>query len=216
MARTVDKTASIAKESKDLSPQTGNSLKTTSIGSRYSDPDLLIREYFLSPHAQRAKLRKLVFQNIKSWKSVLAILAWSKRKEVFDAYDGAVDLLAECTDISLLQSAAQYLETTRFLASSSSSNASKSSNLDEFWEVLIKGIACAYQIPSQERFIVILNLLPVSDRRIIKATIIDALVILADEMDIQPIQNSISRFASTHEPDLYIRNYAEEALQGLA
>lgn len=123
-------------------------------------------------------------------------------------------MLAECTDISLLQDAAQYLETASFLASSS--NVSNSSNLDEFWEVLIKGIACAYQIPSQERFRVILNLITVSDRRIIKAAIIDALVILADEMDIQPIQNSISRFASTYEPDLYIRNYAEEALQGLA
>ncbi len=214
MVSAVEKTASIGKEGKDLSPQTGNSLKTTSIGSRYTDLDLLIREYFLSSPAQRAKSRKLVFQNIKSWKSVLAILAWSKRKEVSDAYDGTVDLLAECTDISLLQDAAQYLETASFLASSS--NASNSSNLDEFWEVLIKGIACAYQIPSQERFRVILNLLTVSDRRIMKAAIIDALVILADEMDIQPIQNSISRFASTYEPDLYIRNYAEEALQGLA
>lgn len=81
MVSAVEKTASIGKEGKDLSPQTGNSLKTTSIGSRYTDLDLLIREYFLSSPAQRAKSRKLVFQNIKSWKPVLSILAWSKRKE---------------------------------------------------------------------------------------------------------------------------------------
>lgn len=212
MASTIEKTTSFT----NFSPQAADSsLKTTSVDSRYSDPDLLIREYFLSSSAQRAKLRKLIFQKIKSWQSVLAILAWSRRKEVSDAYEGAVDLLAECTDIYFLQSAAQYLEATSLLWGSSSSNIGNWSSLDDFWEVLIKGIACAYKIPAQERFKVILNLFPVSNRRSMKAAIIDALVILSDEMDSQTIQNSISRFASVHEPDLYIRNYADEALQEL-
>ncbi|HBL57245.1 MAG TPA: hypothetical protein DDZ80_01320 [Cyanobacteria bacterium UBA8803] len=212
MASTIEKTTSFP----DFSTQaTDSSLKTTSVDSRYSDPDLLIREYFTSSSAQRAKLRKLIFQKIKLWQSVLAILAWSIRKEVSDAYDGAVDLLAECTDIYFLQSAAQYLESASLLWGASSSNIGNWSRLDDSWEVLIKGIACAYQIPAQERFKLILNIVQISNRRIIKAAIIDALVILSDEMDAQAIKNVISRFASLHEADYYIRNYAEEALQGL-
>lgn len=212
MASTIEKTTSFT----DCSPQAADSsLKTTSVDSRYSDPDLLIREYFLSSPAQRAKLRKLIFQKIKSWQSVLVILAWSRRKEVSDAYDGAVDLLAECTNIHFLQNAAQYLESTSLLWRSSSSNIANWSSLDDFWEVLIKGIACTYNIPAQERFKLILNLFLVSKRRRIKAVLIDALVILSDEMDSQTIQNAISRFSSPHEPDLYIRNYADEALQEL-
>lgn len=212
MASTGNETVSLTKESQNLLPQAGNSLKTTSVDYRYrySDPDLLIREYFLSSPPRRAKLRKLVFQNIKSWQSILAILKWSRRKEVSDAYDGASDLLAECTDINLLEGAIQYLKSAKLLATSS--NPSNLFNFDDFWEVLVKGIAYASQIPAQERFQVILNLFPASNRRIFKAAIIDALVILADEMDIEPIRNSISRFSSTHESDLYIRNYAQEAL----
>jgi hypothetical protein len=210
MASTIEKTTSFT----DCSPQSAdNSLKTTSVDSRYSDPDLLIREYFLSSSAQRAKLRKLIFKKIKSWQSVLAILAWSRRKEISDAYDGAVDLLAECTDIHLLQNATKYLESTSLLWGASSSNIASWSSLDDFWEVLIKGIACTYKIPAQERFKLILNLFSVSKRRSTKAVIIDALVILSDEIDSQTIQDAISLFSSPHEPDLYIRNYANEALQ---
>ncbi|MEH2104664.1 hypothetical protein [Nostoc sp.] len=215
MASIVEKTVSLTKESRDLLPQTGNSLKTTSVDYRYRyiDPDLLIREYFLSSSPQRAKLRKLVFQNINSWQSILAILMWSRRKEIFDAYDGASDLLAECADINLFKGAIQYLESANLLATSSASNLF---NLDDFWEVLLKGIAYAYQIPAKERFNITLNLFPVSNRRIVKAAIIDTLVILGDEMDIEPIRNSISRFSSTHEPDSYIRNYAQEALDEIS
>lgn len=212
MANTIEKTTSFT----DFSPHAADSsLKTTSVDSRYRDPDLLIREYFRSSSAQRAKLRKLIFKKIKSWQSVLAILAWSRRKEVSDAYDGAVDLLAECTDIYLLQNAAQYLESASLLWGASSSNIGDWSSLDDFWEVLIKGIACTYKTPAQERFQLILNLFSVSNRRSMKAAIIDALVILSDEIDSQAIQNALSRFASLHEPDLYIRNYADEALQEL-
>jgi hypothetical protein len=209
------KTVSKTKESKELTSQT---TKTTSVDSRYiysdpayNDPDLLIREYFLSSPAQRVKLRKLIFQNIKSWQSVLVILSWSRKKEISDAYDGASDLLAECTDISLLKDVINYLTATSLLISSSSTN--KVSNLDAYWEVLIKGIAYAYGMLAQDRFQLILNLISVGTTRIFKAAIIDALVILADEIELETIKNSLGRFSSPDEPDLYIRDYAEEALQ---
>lgn len=219
MASAVKKMTSITEESKYESAQTSNLLKTTSVDFRYrsSDPDLLIREYFLSSPAQRAKLRKLVSQNISSWQSVLAILGWSRRKGVSDAYDGASDLLAECTNIDFLKDTAQYLEATSLLASSGANNFS---NLEDLWEVLIKGTAYASQIPAKERFKVVLDLSQISNRRIVKAAIIDALVILADEladeMDIKLIRSSISHFSFIREPDLYIRNYAKEALQELS
>lgn len=107
----------------------------------------------------------------------------------------------------------KYLETATLLTSSSGS---KLSSVDDFWEVLIQGIAYAYQIPVEDRFQVISNLFSVSDTRIFKASIIDALVILADEMDIESIKNLLGQFSSHYEQDIYIRNYAEEALQQIS
>jgi len=214
MLDTIAKTISKTKESKELLPQT---VKTTSVDSRYLyiDPDLLIREYFLSSPPKRVRLRKLIFQNVKSWQSILAILSWSRRKEVSDAYDGASDLLAECVDISFLKNAVQYLEAASLLISSPMSG-SKLSSLDDFWEVLIKGIAYAYQIPVKDRFQVISKLFSISNTRIFKTAIIDALIILADELDIELIKSSLGQFSSPHEQDLYISNYAEEALQEIS
>jgi hypothetical protein len=219
MAATIAKAKAVSKtqESEEVLLRT---VKTTSVDSRYlySDPDSLIREYFLSSPATRAKLRRLVFQDIKSYQSILAILSWSRRKEVSDAYDAASDLLAECVDISFLKDAIQYLETVTLLTASSSG--SKLSDLDDFWEVLIKGIAYAYQIPVKDRFQVLFSLFPISNTRIFKAAIIDALVILADEMDdemdIEQIKNSLEKFSTPHEQDLYIRHCAEEALQEIS
>jgi hypothetical protein len=162
MAATIAKAKAVSKtqESEEVLLRT---VKTTSVDSRYlySDPDSLIREYFLSSPATRAKLRRLVFQDIKSYQSILAILSWSRRKEVSDAYDAASDLLAECVDISFLKDAIQYLETVTLLTASSSG--SKLSDLDDFWEVLIKGIAYAYQIPVKDRFQVLFSLFPISN-----------------------------------------------------
>lgn len=215
MADTVTRTISKTKESKELLPQIA---KTTSVDSRYlySDPDFLIREYFLSSPSERMKLRKLIFQTIESWLSILAILDWSRRKEILDAYDGASDLLAECANINLFKDTVQYLETTALLRSSSKED--KLSNLDDFWEVLIKGISYAHQISVSDRFQLLIGLFPIIKTRIFKAAIIDALVILADEdtIDIEQFKSSLEQFSSPHEQDLYIRSYAEEALQAIS
>lgn len=212
MVKTINKTISTDVESRDFSSQ---SYKTTSIDSRYqeSDPDLLIREYFLASPSQRAKQRNLVFQMIQSWQSVLLILIWSKRKSIADAYEGAVNLLAECTEIHLFQETARYLEASSLLASCSKNQTL--SNLDDFWEVLIQGSACASAIPVQERLHFIQKLFLSSQRRAVKAAIIDALVILSDEINIPLVKNLLGRFTSEYESDIYVRNYAEEALKNL-
>lgn len=189
--------------------------KATSVDSLYlsSDPDLLIREYFLSSPAQRVGLRSLIFQNIKSWLSTRLILLWSIRREVSEAHDGAIDLLSECEDISLLKETAVYLESASLLTVTHKVSLSR---LDDFWEVLIKGTAYALKIPIQERFNLIsgiCSLVHQINRRVIKAALIDALVIFSDEMDADPIYMLLLPFKSSHEPDLYIREYAEDALQ---
>jgi hypothetical protein len=37
-----------------------------------------------------------------------------------------------------------------------------------------------------------------------------------DEMDIEQIKNSLEKFSTPHEQDLYIRHCAEEALQEIS
>ena len=54
--------------------------KTSSVDASYSDPDLLIREYFLSSSEQRARSRSVVSQHIKGITSVFAILSWGASK----------------------------------------------------------------------------------------------------------------------------------------
>ena len=213
MASTMKETYSVRQ---GLAFQSSSALKTTSIGAKYSDLDLLIREYFLASPSQRAKLRKLIFQNLNSWQSILAILSWSQNREASDAYDGAVDLLAECRDINLFRDSMQYLDTVTTLATYDTSNGINKSNLSHSLEVLMKGIACAYKIPALERFIVIQNSLSTvkdTNKRNLKASFIDALLILSDEIDIRPIRVLIGHFVSDNESDEYIRDYANEALQ---
>lgn len=205
-------TASIIDSSGNLVKSGSTAPKTTSVDSYYIDPDLLIREYFLSSSTQRAKSRKRIARSVSSLKSVLAVLSWGISGKASDAYDGAVDLLAEVDNVDLLIATSKYLEATSEL----SGNSSKSHFLESLWEILIKAIACAYQIPVEQRFKLILNLITVSNRRIFKATIIDALTIIADEMNTESIRNLIGRFASIYEADQYIRNYAQEALQDIS
>ncbi|MBD2492431.1 hypothetical protein [Aulosira sp. FACHB-615] len=191
---------------------------TTSIDSYYKDPDLLIRSYFLSTPNKRTKLRKAVVRSFPSWRAVLEVLKWSINGKASDAHDGAVDLLAEIDNINFLIDTSKYLETSNELWSNTS-NVNQLLKLDSCWEILIKAIACAYKIPAEARFELTLKLSlirAINTRRILKSTLIDALLLLADEIDTEHIKNAIARFASGYETDQYIRNYAEEAIQELS
>lgn len=182
--------------------------RTTTMMSE-GDPDSLIKEYFHSLPKQRAKIRKIIAKHVVSPKSIFAILMFGLDGNIFDSYDAAIDLLAECRDMSLLVS-------TSNLVVSIINNNPRDSYLDplnNMLEILIKGIAFAYHINSQQRFNAIISIISAAKSRIIKATIIDALVALADEVDTEAVKEKIKYFTSNSEVDAYIRKYATEALE---
>lgn len=190
-------------------------VQVSSVNSLYGDPDLLIKEYFYSSPEQRAKSRTALAQRLSSSRSMLAILGWANLATIKDAYDGAVDLLAECQTIQLL------IDTSNYLLTSTSFGVRDSHHLDLYersWEILIKGIGCAYRLQPQARFRLLqhisLSLLPILNRRSIKAVLLDALAILfADEVDKDRVKAYIRSFEQ--DRDEYIRNYAKESLAEL-
>lgn len=217
MVRPIDTTTSSifreVAESKTSTSLSGS--KTTSVDSLFlsSDPDFLIWNYFRSSPTHRVTLREFVFPNIKSWLSIRLILAWSNRKEIPDAYSAAVDLLAECANITFFEETAKYLEAASLLAAS---NAISLVKLDNFWEVFIKGVSYASKISPENRLQLIANLCPTVhriNRRVIKAALIDALIVLLDDTSTERVYSLVSFFVSDFESDMYVREYAEEALQ---
>jgi len=196
--------------SKDYKLENTSFSKTSSINAYSSDPDLLIREYFLSSSSQKAKARKVIFQHISSWHSIVDILRWGANGKACDSYDSAVNLLAEI-DSSVI------LETLGLIA-----NKLYIPMLDDFsyrgfaeicLEILIKAIACSSKIDPMQRYRLIFEVIPPINRRNIKASVIDALLIMADEIDLTTIKSSIGRF--TFDRDQYICDYAKEALKDL-
>ncbi|MBC1212931.1 hypothetical protein GNE08_01675 [Trichormus variabilis ARAD] len=218
MVGTVGQTISTANNTNKLENLGNRQINASYVNHKYGDPDFLIREYFLSSSERRNKLRGFIFTRLSSAKAIIEVLKWGISGKARDAYDGAVDLLAEINEINILKEASQYLEALSQLMINSVENRNILM-LDPLWEILIKGTACAYRIPAEERFELLLtfNLIAlINQRRILKATFIDALLLLADEIDTQRIKNAIARFASGYETDQYIRNYAEEAIQELS
>jgi hypothetical protein len=210
-------------ELQKIEPQSSAS-KTTSADSRYSDdPDLLIREYFIfaSPK-QRVQLRKAIASDLKSSQSIFRTLKFGQKPDLLDAYSAAIDLLAEIDNITPLTEAVRALaEADKLLEKSNKFlkqplQAPQFTALDGYWEILIKGIACAYKISVEERFKLIQSLVTSSNRRLVKSTVIDAFLTIAEDTDVEPIKEALNRFISNDESDPYIRSYAEEALQDLA
>lgn len=184
--------------------------------SYLSDPDSLIHCYFFSSSfGRRIHLRKTIAGIINRFNSILKILEFSRRGDVKDAYDAGVDLLAEFGTLELHDQAFQYLEAISHLVEQSSS-LKTIRQLEDSWEILAKGISCAYKVPAGERFDLIGKIGMASQRRIVRTAVIDALVNIADDMeDVQPIKNFLSHYTSEREPDAYVRAYAQAALEDL-
>jgi hypothetical protein len=165
----------------------------------YQDPDLLIKEYFASSSSQRALSRQVIINQIKSLPEIVEILKHGSSGKHRDGYDAAVNLLAESSKLNLLDAISRA-----FLRLSDIP--------DKHWEILIKSIACAYKINPIQRFSLIIDIIrPVINKRILKAIIIDTLSILADDIHIEVIQETLNSF--TADQDEYIRDYANETLQ---
>lgn len=170
-----------------------------------NDPYLLIKEYFITVPSLRAKRRKFTSQHINSIEAVLQVLEWGNKRGVQEAYDGAIDLLSECGEVLLKVANTNAID-----------NFSDDKNIlaiEEKWEVLIKGIACAYKIKPEQRLDTITKLIPQHNRRLVKAAIIDALTILQNEIFQDEIEIHLAYFASDKEPDKYIQEYAREAME---
>lgn len=186
-------------------------VKTSSVDASYSDPDLLIREYFLSSSEQRAKSRATIASHVKGLKFVFEILSRGASSKVRYSFNGAVNLLAEIDDLEILDSACQAVGKPYFRMYS---NPSTRVFAERFAEILVKAIACAYKINASQRLRLLTQSVPSIDNRIIKASLIDALVLIADEVYISTVQAAIEeRFVN--DPDQYIRDYAAEALQDI-
>lgn len=223
--RTTSVTESVV-ENQNIEPQAKTysaAVEPSSVGATHSehssylsDPDSLIHRYFLSSSPeQRVHLRKAVAGIINRYNSILKILDFSRQGNIKDAYDAGVDLLAEFDTLKLHDQAFQYLEAISHLVGQSSGQKTRRL-LEDFWEVLTKGISCAYKVSAEERLELIGKISAVSQQRLVKTTVIDALVTIADDMkDIQPIRNFLGRYTSEYEPDAYVRAYAQEALEDL-
>lgn len=205
-------------ESNQLATQKNQTSNASTVENLYRDPDSLIREYFLSSPSQRTKSRKKIAQYIFSSQSfltpilnILTILKIGATGEFPESYDGAVAILAEIDNISDLWSiVVSLIELHRSLTE----NPFKKKLLDDCLEILIKAIACADKIEAAKRFNLIKELMAISRTRVLKATVIDSLGLMADEMELATLKSTIESFNS--DKDEYIRNYAEEALQDLS
>ncbi len=214
---------SITSNQSNLSTYGVATVQATSVDALHGDPDLLIKEYFRSSPEQRAKSRAKVASLLKSYKSILAILELGYLSTTKDAFDGAVDLLAECKDFSLFGNTVNYL-----LPLSSwkmKDNSLQFINAHEiFWGILIKGIGCAYHLSSQSRLVllhfIVVNLSPIMNRRSIKAVFLDSLANIGVDLEEQEIeeQDWIKQYinwVARNDRDEYIRDYAQETLAEL-
>ncbi len=181
----------------------------SSIESYQTEPDLLIREYFLSSLEQRYNCRKNIIKYLQKPQYFWAVLRYGARGKYRESYEGAINLLAETDNFSLLKTISLYSEKIyNFLGQQSQINIA-----ENVLEILINAIACAYKINVNDRFFLLVNAIPKINSRMIKASMIDALGLIADEMDLEIIKEEIKKFIS--DEDQYISDYAQEALQDI-
>jgi hypothetical protein len=195
--------------------------KSSSVDTSHAEPDLLVKKYFLASPQIRAKIRSALVKNFKSVNSMLAILIFSANPNIDDAYAGSIDLIAECENFQLLaKTVATLLSLTQ--APARSQNQTQLTLQETYWEILIRGMGCAYRLPAEDRLQLLRYLLSDSteilNRRAVRAAILDSLVILADEegIDKEEIKPYIRLFMQPSEHDQYIRTFAEAALEDLA
>ena len=165
-----------------------------------------IKDYFQAHPNNRKALAKNVAQYITSIDKVLEVLDLGTSRKIREGFDATVMLLAECGNI--------IISTLHHLKKPTLDNQNLLI-LEEKWEILIKSIACGSIISPQKRFDTIVKLIPDSNRRLIKTGIIDALLIMEDEIDIESIKSQLDYFLSNSEHDEYVKEYVKEALEDM-
>ena len=171
--------------------------------------DPFIENYFLSDPSQRKELRKDARKIVNSAPKVLEVLEWSTDTKVRDAYEAAVDLLARCDDVLLFLEVALYLRSKQL----------PSKNCATF----ISGLARAQHILLHYR-LGIIDQHRKSEQRVIKESVVEALFLLASEVQEKSEGNSnigniliqyLHWFASDKQSDPFIQRYAEDCLSEL-
>lgn len=171
------------------------------VSVRFKHP---LKDYFQTHPNNRKALAKNVAQYITSIDTVLEVLDLGTSRKIREGFDSTVMLLAECGNI--------IISTLNHLPEPSPDNKDLSV-LERKWEILITSIACTSNIPAHKRFDSIIKLIPDSNRRSVKTAIIDALLIMEDEIDVQAIKSQLEHFLSDSEHDQYVKEYAKEALE---
>ncbi|MBD2692283.1 hypothetical protein [Anabaena catenula] len=167
---------------------------------------ILIKDYFQEHPTKRKALAKNVAKYITSTDTVLEVLDLGTSRKIREGFDATVMLLAECGNV--------ILSTLNHLSKPSPDNKDLLV-LEEKWEILITSMACSSNIPAQKRFDAIVKLIPDSKRRSVKTAIIDALLIMEDEIDIESIKGQLEYFLSDSEHDEYVKEYAKEAMEDM-
>lgn len=165
-----------------------------------------IEEYFALKPSARKQLREKYTAYIKSAKDIVFnIVEFGNARNITDAYDGAVDLLAEC-DEDVLTYAIEVAREKHI----SNKNLEIAQSWEQNWEILIKAVSCAIKIEPYKKMSL---LLPLCDSKnklsiLIKLALIDAIVDL--DIDQELIMVMLQIFKSERESDNFIRNYAIE------
>jgi hypothetical protein len=169
----------------------------------------LIEQYFLLPADNRPSQCRAVVQHVTTFTEIILVLGWgnTQNKEVYEAYDSAIDLLAQLGELlvkfinskhvqSILENTFGFYET-------------------EF-EILITALSLSDKHSFTQKLEGLIKMMP-TPNRLVKVAIVDALLNLKDEFpaDIGILQSHLIMYSSEHEPDEYIRLYAKTALDEL-
>lgn len=182
-----------------------NCLRSFGIQGKKNTSEAKIDEYFSCSPSIRAQKREQYAAYIKCAKDVFKILELGNTRNIVDAYDGAVDILAEC-DKDIITEAfgiakKKYISHIKLEIAES---------WEKNWEILIKALSCGLKIKSDEKMFLLLTLCNPKYKlsRLIKLTLIDAIVDLDIDVDLAKVMLQI--FMSERESDSFVRQYAEK------
>lgn len=159
-----------------------------------NEVSILLEKYFNDPHSIRNW--SIVLPLINCEEIVKEVLVFS-HKRGNEMYESALNVLCACEElvISLLENEWDFLS-------------------EEDKELLIHSIGRS-PLEDNRKFYVLSKLVPlVKDDRLIKATLIDALVNIED-ISKENLIKEIQFFTLCTEKDDYIKNYAKESIEHL-
>lgn len=164
-----------------------------------------IEEYFALKPFTRGQLRERYAAYVKSTQDVFNILDCGNVRSFVDAYDGAVDLLAEC-DRDIISNAVEIAREKHI----STDNIEATQSWEKNWDILIKAVSCALKIEPHKKMSLLLSLCDPRNNlsRLVKLALIDAIVDL--DLDTELIMVMLQIFISERESDNFVRNYASE------